>query len=34
MPAATSERIAEVTGLQERYVREWLRGMVVARIVF
>lgn len=33
MPAATSERIAEVTGLQERYVREWLGGMVVARIV-
>ncbi|BCW94076.1 MAG: hypothetical protein KatS3mg007_1970 [Thermoanaerobaculum sp.] len=33
MPAATSEAIAQATGLQERYVREWLGGMVVARIV-
>jgi 2-polyprenyl-3-methyl-5-hydroxy-6-metoxy-1,4-benzoquinol methylase len=33
MPAATSERIAQVAGLQERYVREWLGGMVVGRIV-
>jgi len=33
MPAATRERIAELTGLHERYVREWLGGMVVARIV-
>src|SRR5689334_6844511 len=33
MPAATSERIAQATGLQERYVREWLGGMVVGRII-
>ena len=33
MPAATSEHIAQATGLQERYVREWLGGMAVARIV-
>ncbi|HXF68807.1 MAG TPA: class I SAM-dependent methyltransferase [Thermoflexus sp.] len=33
MPAATSDAIAQATGLQERYVREWLGGMVVARIV-
>lgn len=29
---STSEEIAEATGLQERYVREWLGGMVVGRI--
>ncbi|GBD00444.1 Ubiquinone biosynthesis O-methyltransferase [bacterium HR18] len=33
MPPATSEAIAQATRLQERYVREWLGGMVVARIV-
>ncbi len=33
MPAASSDAIAQATGLQERYVREWLGGMVVARIV-
>jgi SAM-dependent methyltransferase len=33
MGPATSERIAEAAGLQERYVREWLNGMTVARIV-
>ncbi|HXF06626.1 MAG TPA: class I SAM-dependent methyltransferase [Blastocatellia bacterium] len=33
MSAASSERIAQAAGLQERYVREWLGGMVVARIV-
>jgi SAM-dependent methyltransferase len=33
MPAASSDRIAQATRLQERYVREWLGGMVVARIV-
>lgn len=33
MPAATSDRISQATGLEERYVREWLGGMVVARIV-
>lgn len=33
MPAATSEAIAEASGLQERYVREWLGGMVLGRVV-
>jgi SAM-dependent methyltransferase len=33
MPAASSDGIAQAAGLQERYVREWLGGMVVARIV-
>jgi hypothetical protein len=33
MEPATSERIAEAAGLQERYVREWLNGMTVARVV-
>jgi len=33
MPAASSDAIAQATGLQECYVREWLGGMVVARIV-
>jgi hypothetical protein len=30
---ASSERIAEAAELDERYVREWLAGMVTARIV-
>lgn len=33
LPPATSEAIAAATGLQERYVREWLAAMVVGRIV-
>ncbi|HZO26078.1 MAG TPA: class I SAM-dependent methyltransferase [Chloroflexota bacterium] len=33
LPPATSAQIAEATGLNERYVREWLDGMVVSRIV-
>jgi 2-polyprenyl-3-methyl-5-hydroxy-6-metoxy-1,4-benzoquinol methylase len=33
LPPATSERIAEAAGLNERYVREWLGGMAAARIV-
>ncbi len=33
MPAATSDAIAQAAGLQERYVREWLGGMVVGQIV-
>lgn len=33
MPPATSAEIAETAGLQERYVREWLGGMVVCGIV-
>ncbi len=33
MPPASSEAIAERTGLAERYVREWLAVMVTGRIV-
>lgn len=33
MPAVTSVGLAEAAGLNERYVREWLGGMVTARIV-
>lgn len=33
LPASTSEQIAEVAGLNERYVREWLGGMVVSRLI-
>lgn len=33
LPPATSGRIAEAAGLQERYVREWLAGMVTGGIV-
>src|SRR6516164_4077688 len=33
LPPSTSEQIAEAAGLNERYVREWLGGMVVSRIV-
>ncbi|MER5252952.1 methyltransferase domain-containing protein [Streptomyces sp. NPDC002855] len=33
MPPATSERIAEAAGLNERYVREWLGGMTVGGVV-
>ncbi len=33
LPPSTSEDIAKAAGLQERYVREWLGGMVVGRIV-
>src|SRR5688500_17367163 len=33
LPGATSEQIAEATGLQERYVREWLGGMVTGDII-
>lgn len=33
MPPATSKEIAKQAGLNERYVREWLGGMVVGRIV-
>ncbi|MEM8968399.1 MAG: class I SAM-dependent methyltransferase [Bacteroidota bacterium] len=33
MEAATSNEIAEATGLQERYVREWLGAMVTGCIV-
>lgn len=33
LPAATSEEVAEAAGLDERWVREWLGGMVVGGIV-
>ena len=32
-PPATSAQIADAAGLNERYVREWLGGVAVARIV-
>lgn len=32
-PPSTSGRIAEAAGLEERYVREWLDAMTVARVV-
>ena len=33
LPPSTSQQIADATRLNERYVREWLNGMVVSRIV-
>jgi len=33
LPWSTSEQIARIAGLNERYVREWLGGMTVGRIV-
>ena len=33
LPPSTREQIAEVAGLNERYVREWLNTMVTGRIV-
>jgi ubiquinone/menaquinone biosynthesis C-methylase UbiE len=33
LPPSASGRIAEAAGLQERYVREWLGGMVVGGLV-
>ncbi len=33
LPVSTSQQIAEATGLNERYVREWLGAMVVGRII-
>ena len=33
MPPATSGEIAAATGLNERYIREWLGGMTTGRIV-
>jgi 2-polyprenyl-3-methyl-5-hydroxy-6-metoxy-1,4-benzoquinol methylase len=33
LPSSTSKQIAEAAVLDERYVREWLAGMVVSRIV-
>lgn len=32
-PPATSEDIAQTTGLDERYIREWLSALTVARII-
>jgi SAM-dependent methyltransferase len=33
LPPSTSQQIAKAAGLHERYVREWLAGMVVGRII-
>ncbi|WP_233211410.1 class I SAM-dependent methyltransferase [Mycobacterium sp. shizuoka-1] len=33
LPAATSQEIADTAGLNERYVREWLGGMVTGGVV-
>ncbi|GAB4371006.1 MAG: class I SAM-dependent methyltransferase [Elainellaceae cyanobacterium] len=33
LPPATSQHIADAAGLNERYVREWLNGMVTARLI-
>lgn len=33
LPQATSTQIADAAGLDERYVREWLGGMVAAQVV-
>lgn len=33
MPTATSEEVAKVSGLNERYVREWLGAMVTAGVI-
>lgn len=33
LPPATSEKIAEQSGLNERYVREWLNSMVTGKII-
>lgn len=33
LPSSTSEQIAKAAGLNERYVREWLGGVTLARVV-
>jgi ubiquinone/menaquinone biosynthesis C-methylase UbiE len=33
LPPSTSQQVADAAGLNERYVREWLNGMVTARLV-
>lgn len=33
LPPTTSAQIAEATGLNERYVREWLNAMVVSQVI-
>jgi 2-polyprenyl-3-methyl-5-hydroxy-6-metoxy-1,4-benzoquinol methylase len=33
LPPSTSQQIADIAGLNERYVREWLSAMVVGRFV-
>jgi SAM-dependent methyltransferase len=33
LPPVTSAQLADAAGLQERYVREWLGGMVTSRLV-
>jgi hypothetical protein len=33
MPPSTSEEVAKASGLNERYVREWLGAMVTAEVI-
>ena len=33
LPPSTSQQVADAAGLDERYVREWLNGMVAGRII-
>jgi hypothetical protein len=33
LPPSTSQQVADADGLEERYVREWLGGLVVGRVV-
>src|SRR6478752_3593738 len=33
LPSATSAQIADAAGLNERYVREWLGGMVAGQVI-
>jgi hypothetical protein len=33
LPPSTCSRIAEATGMNERYVKEWLGAMVTGRII-
>ena len=33
LPPSTSQQIASASGLNERYVREWLGGLVLGRVM-
>src|SRR5437870_13921254 len=33
LPPSTSQQIADATGLNERYIREWLGAMVTGRVI-
>src|SRR5688572_32097719 len=33
LPPSTSQQIADAASLNERYVREWLGGMVVGKVI-